>query len=154
MPIGSNAPFRGGKYELWEGGLRSPTIVRWPGRIEAGATVASPSMSIDWYPTLLRAGSTRRTGKLPIDGRDITASLMGHGEGSQRPLFWSFRDDLVKIPQSYACRLGRWKYLKIGETEHLFDLAQDAAEDRDRSAQQPALLRKLREEVRRWLARL
>lgn len=128
---GSNGALRGGKYELYEGGIRVPCLVRWPGLTKPGATVHTPSWFPDWLPTL--------TGKRTQDGIDIKNALRG-SQGAAREFYWRFEDSAVKTPLSFAFRYGKWKLLKVGGEKWLFDLEQDPAEQHDVSAKQPAVM--------------
>ncbi|MBI2690062.1 MAG: sulfatase-like hydrolase/transferase [Acidobacteria bacterium] len=115
-PVGSNGPLRGGKYELYEGGIRVPCIVRWPGLSHPGTTCSTPSWFPDWLPTL--------TGAKTRDGEDIRPLIAGKPGNTKRTLYWRFADRLVNTPLSYAARQGRWKRLD----DELFDLAADPGE--------------------------
>ena len=131
---GSNGVLRGGKYELFEGGIRVPCLVRWPGLTKAGATLHTPSWFPDWLPTL--AGTPTE------DGVDIREVLRGSG-GTEREFYWRFQDPAVKTPLSFAIRRGKWKLLKVGEKKWLFDLDADPAEQRDAAAVNPGILQDL-----------
>jgi arylsulfatase A-like enzyme len=128
---GSNGLLRGGKYELYEGGIRVPCIVRWPGVTKPASTVNTPCWFPDWYATL--------TGKRTQDGIDIKNLLRGSA-GADREFYWRFEDSAVKTPLSFAVRHGKWKLLKVGSEKWLFDLEQDPAEQRDLSARQPTIV--------------
>jgi arylsulfatase A-like enzyme len=141
-PIGDNGPYRGGKYELYEGGIHSPCLVRWPGRVQPGSEVKTPVFNLDWFPTLAAAAGAPRP-PAPLDGIDITAALRGRPLPT-RDLLWTFRDDLVKTPRSYACRRGPWKYLEIGGEAMLFHLDHDPGETHNLAARHPRLLEQLR----------
>lgn len=114
-----NWPFTGRKTELLEGGIRIPAIVRWPGNIPAGTTNDQPFMSMDWLPTLATlAGNPDHE----TDGLNITPTFTG-GSLPERPLFWRYKN----LGQE-ACRLGKWKYLKIQGNSFLFDIIADPME--------------------------
>jgi arylsulfatase A len=147
--LGENAPFRGGKYELYEGGIHSPCIVRWPGQVRAGSEVKAPSSCLDWFATFAALAGVSGRPANPLDGIDIRDALRGKAP-AERSLLWSFRDDAVKTPQSYACRRGRWKWLEIGGRKMLFDLEADPGESRDVSGEHPDVARRLSGEVERF----
>lgn len=115
-------PFSGRKNELLEGGLRVPTVMRWPGKIRPGSTSDTPIMTIDWMPTLLAAAGVSNDDYFLSDGLDIAPLLAGKSI-QDRELFWRFRTN-----DQRALRLGRWKYLKIKENEFLFDVIDDPLE--------------------------
>jgi arylsulfatase A-like enzyme len=115
-------PFSGRKNELLEGGLRVPTVMRWPGKIRPGSTSDTPIMTMDWMPTLLAAAGVSNDDYFLSDGLDIAPLLAGKSI-QDRELFWRFRTN-----DQRALRLGRWKYLKIKENEFLFDVIDDPLE--------------------------
>jgi arylsulfatase A-like enzyme len=88
----SNRPFRGQKRTLWEGGVRVPGIVRWPGQVPAGKTSEEIIHMIDLFPTILAAtgGSSPSTGK--IDGVNVLETLRGTAKSPPRTLFWEWRE--------------------------------------------------------------
>ncbi len=128
---GSNGALRGGKYELFEGGIRVPCLVRWPGLTAPGKTIDSPSWFPDWYPTL--------TGVPTRDGIDIQSLLRGARPNPNREFYWRFEDKAVKTPLSFAIRRGNWKLLRVGAEQWLFDLASDPAEQRDTRSANPRI---------------
>ena len=115
-------PFTGVKGELLEGGIRVPVIVRWPSRIMPNARTEQVTMSMDFAPTFLAAagGKTRKHG---FDGANLLDVLTGKKKPFDRTLFWRFRAN-----EQAAVRMGEWKYLKIAEKEHLFNVANDPRE--------------------------
>src|SRR5882757_3904028 len=116
-------PFTGMKGELLEGGLRIPAIVRWPGRVAAGAVSDQVMISMDWMPTLLAAASTRMDPAYPPDGENLLPIVTGGASSHSRKLFWRF-----KAGAQRAVRDGDWKYLQIAGNEFLFDVVKDPRE--------------------------
>ena len=105
-----NGPFRGGKGEVYEGGIRVPAILRWPKELEPGRTLDAPIHCCDWLPTLLELAGLRRTGELPLDGIPQRRYLV-HGKpiGPQPPRFWQ-RNRYEPIAHSNAAiREDQWK---------------------------------------------
>jgi arylsulfatase A-like enzyme len=139
-------PFNGRKSELLEGGIRVPTIARWPGHIPAGAENQTPIMSMDWTPTFLALAGAAPDPNYPTDGIDLSSILTGT-EGPERALFWRFN----KLDQA-AVRQGRWKYLKIGENSFLFDLFDDPMERANLKSRRPELYETLKAKYERWNA--
>ena len=141
-------PFNGRKSELLEGGIRVPTIVRWPGHIPAGVENETPIMSMDWTPTFLALAGTTPDTDYPTDGIDLRPILKGE-ETPERALFWRFN----KLDQE-AVRMGRWKYLKIGENSFLFDLIEDPMERANLKSRRPEIYQNLKTKYERWNAEM
>jgi arylsulfatase A-like enzyme len=144
-PAGSNGPLRGGKYELYEGGIRVPCIVRWPGVTRPGTVSHGPSWFPDWLPTL--------TGHSSQDGRDLRSVLSGSA-GPERGLCWRFADPLVKTPLCYAARRGKWKLLITGDERALYDLAADPAETKNRIDAESTVAARLQRDLDFWMQSL
>ena len=149
-PATHNTPFRAGKGFLYEGGLRVPLIVRWPGHVTAGRTSEVPVSVTDWTPTLLEACGVKSPEK--FDGLSLVKLLEG-GELSFRPLFWHFPHYTNQggRPGGVA-REGNWKlieHFEDGRVE-LFDLAKDAGETRDLSQVVPKRTAELKAKLAAW----
>ncbi len=147
-----NAPLRAGKGTPYEGGIRVPFIVRWPGKVTPGALSRQPVISVDCLPTILEA-----TGVQPPKDRDLDGiSLLSHlrGSGKRRierdSLFWHFPHYRGRdiVPYSII-RRGPWKLIKRhdGSGAELFHLLQDRAEENDLSNQMPQIVRALNNEL-------
>ncbi|MBS1239558.1 MAG: sulfatase [Proteobacteria bacterium] len=115
-------PFTGRKTELLEGGIRVPTIVRWPGVAAPGTVSDVPVMTMDWLPTFLAAAGSAPDPAYPADGIDIRAAVEG-GPLPDRQLFWRFKN----LGQR-AVRHSQWKYLEIAGNAFLFDVIADPME--------------------------
>lgn len=151
---GSNGPLRGGKYELSEGGIRTPCIVRWPGAARAGSVSDAPTISLDWLPTLREVAGASRPPKNPVDGISLSRLLLAGHAPPERTLHWTFEDRLVGTPRSYAARRGRWKMLRVADEAALYDLQRDPGEQRDIAARQPDIMKRLRQQSAEWAASL
>jgi arylsulfatase A len=139
---GRNEPFRGGKYELLEGGIRVPCIVYWPGLTKKGTVCAEPSWLADWFPTI--------TGKRTPDSQDLRLLLAGKPAPGKRDLCWRFADALVQTPLSQAIRHGDWKLLDVGSERSLFDLSRDPAEKQNLSDRYPDVVPDLERRLAVW----
>ena len=163
----ANAPLRGSKWNLYEGGLRVPWIVRWPGRVPAGVVSAAPFIGTDLLPTVAAATGTPLTRGVVLDGRDVLPLWTGSAVGvpPERAFVWHFPyyhpetgyataratigvDDFAvsrTLPHS-AIRAGDWKLLHFYEDgrDELYRLTTDPAEQRNLAAQEPARTRELR----------
>ena len=134
--FGSQGGLRGRKGQLFEGGIRVPAIVRWPGRTEAGATTDQVSAFQDWLPTLCEAaGATTPDG---LDGLSLMPTLRGQvGRQEQHAaLYWEYNKRMQ------ALRMGRWKAFrpKPGAPLQLYDLEADPDENRDVAAAHPEVV--------------
>jgi arylsulfatase A len=140
-----SGPLRGIKRDLYEGGIRVPLIVSWPGTIPAGQVDDSSHVTFwDVLPTLAELGGADVPAGLRLDGVSVVPSLL-HGAtvGNDRPLYWEFR----RKPDTslmQAARWGRWKAVRLSEEAALeiYDLDEDIGETRDVAAQHPELVEK------------
>jgi arylsulfatase A-like enzyme len=145
-----NTPFRAGKGFTYEGGQRVPLIVRWPGRIPAGRVVEAPVNNIDWLPTLLRlAGAPVPAG---LDGVSFAEGLTG-GAFTERPLFWHFPHYTNQGGRpTGAVRDGDWLLVEFYDEDktELYNLADDARQQRDLATQQPERVAALKTALAQW----
>ncbi|WP_187283207.1 sulfatase [Streptomyces sp. t39] len=141
----ANAPLRGGKGELYEGGIRVPLIAHRPGGVRAGHREATPVSTIDLLPTALDLAGGRPGGR--FDGVSIAPLLTGTGRRPERgELFWVYPHFIGRTHPHAAVRSGRHKlvrHFRDGRTE-LYDLAHDPGETTDIAARHPGLTRALR----------
>jgi arylsulfatase A-like enzyme len=148
----SNAPLRGGKGWMYEGGIREPLIVRWPTVIKAGRTVDTPVSSPDFFPTLLEVAGSKPNVAQVLDGVSLVPVFKG-GVLSERALYWHYPHygNQGGAPGA-AIRRGKWKLIEWQEDQRveLFDVVDDLSEKVDRSTEQPELAQKLREELHAW----
>jgi arylsulfatase A-like enzyme len=144
-----NGGMRGAKGTVYEGGIRVPFFVRWPGVIKLGSQTDRLAAHIDVLPTLLEAcGATAPRG-VKLDGRSLMPLLRGDPRPwPDRTLFFQWhRGDEPELFRSCAARNQRWKLVNGQE---LYDLASDPAESKNLSAEQPAIAAKLRQEYEAW----
>ena len=143
-----NDPLRGGKWTLWEGGIRSPFFVAWKGHISPGSTSHEPVIQIDIAPTALAAAGIAADPQWKLDGVNLLPLLAGPSPALGREaLFWRFG-------VQYAVRQGNWKLVKpsLAEGPMLFDLAADIGETKDLAAQHPDKVRQLQQRWDAWNA--
>lgn len=138
-----NAPLRSGKGYAYEGGLRTPWIVRWPGVTEPGSVSGVPVASIDLLPTVAAAVGTRPPADRAIDGVDLGPALRG-GELPERALVWHFphyRHGPGHDPYS-VLRRGDWKLIRFYDpaATELYNLADDLGESTDLAASNQELV--------------
>ena len=141
-------PFKGIKTELLEGGIRVPFIVKWPGLVAPGSVSDTPALSMDFLPTFLAAAGGAPDPAYPTDGMDLRPVLTGLPT-PERTLYWRFWNKDQK-----ATRRGRYKYLKIGPNEFLFDVVADPQERGNLKDRMPEKFAELKSAHDRWNAQM
>lgn len=138
--FGSQAGLREIKGTLREGGLRSPLIARWPGKVPSGRVTDFATAFWDFLPTAAElAGSSAPKG---IDGISIVPTLLGKKQTAHPYLYW---EQLTPAKLTRAVRMGQWKAFQaaVGAPVELYDLASDPAEARDVAAGHPEVVKKV-----------
>ena len=152
-PATHNTPFRAGKGYLYEGGLREPLIVRWPGTARPGSECDTPVVLTDLVPTLLRAAGVDPAKTVgPLDGVDIT-KLINSESMPQRALFWHFPNYTNQGGRpAGAVRDGYWKLVEQFEdgSVELFDLRTDIGESKNLASEQPKVAADLQKKLTDW----
>jgi arylsulfatase A-like enzyme len=150
---GTTGGLKGHKGSLFEGGIRVPGILTWPGRISPGTVTSQPAASMDIFPTFLSAAGGN-TDEYEIDGRNILPLVSGEKQNEERTIFWEMNDQT-------AVRKGKWKMVLNGrlvENEkpvddvHLANLDEDRAESKNLKEEMPQLAEELKESARNWRA--
>ena len=144
---GSTGGFRGRKHYLYEGGIRVPAIIRYPGKIPAGSSVSAPMVGTDLFSTLLSWLDIPVPADRPIDGQNMSDTLLQRQTDQPdqpRSFLWALPS---QSPLEYAIRSGDWKLLLDAQQQPraLFDLATDPLELFNLIAQQPRQSRKLQQ---------
>ena len=152
----NNGPWRDGKQSVYEGGLRVPTCLTWPGMISAGTVSGQINLSMDLYPTLLEVARARPTPN--IEGRSFLRALLGEQQvEADRPLFFTRREGGMKYGGKMinAVRLGDWKLLQNSPfaPRELYNLKEDPREQNNVLEQYPEVGRKLDALMREHLQR-
>jgi arylsulfatase A-like enzyme len=142
-----NWPFSFGKANLYEGGIRVPAIVRWPGVVPAASVTDQAAVTMDWTATILAAAGAQADAAQPLDGESLLPVLRGEREAYDRALFWRTRTRA-------AARIGRWKYVQESNTEHLYDLDVDVGEKTDVKARESAVLSDAKARYSAWAAEM
>src|SRR6267378_1600195 len=140
-------PFRGDKGFLWEGGIRVPAIVVWPGTLPAGRVATQLAMSMDWLPTLLSAAGAKPDPAYPPDGVNLLPVLRGQAPEIPREVFWRTQDMM-------AARKGDWKYVRWGSSEYLANLAEDETENANFRLKHAATFEQLKRAYEDWDSRM
>ncbi len=146
-------PFQGRKGSLYEGGLRVPTFIRWPGVIQPDQVNSQAIITFDLTATILAATSTKPNPNYPLDGRNLLPVLLGRKSVYSRTLFWRYKSNVAGRSSGTlqaAVRSGDWKYLRQGENEYLFHLASDEGEQTDLKDNYPKVLQQLRDRFEEW----
>jgi arylsulfatase A-like enzyme len=125
-PNGDNGPLRGRKSSLWEGGIRVPLVMRWPGKLPEGRTNSQVTLSMDLAPTLLRAAGIKAPDGVRFDGMDILDIAAGRNRPKPRTVFWRYKR-LGNVRK--AAREGDLKLVIDNGQEELHDLAGDEREE-------------------------
>lgn len=148
----SNAPFRAGKGWLYEGGVREPLLVKWPGVTKAGSLCKTPAITMDYYPTFLTAAGIPPRPQQHRDGVDLTPLLKG-GSIADRALFWHYPHYGNQGGQpGSAIRSDDWKLIEWLDSERteLFNLKNDVEEQHDLASKKPEKVKELQAMLNAW----
>lgn len=154
--VADNRPLRDAKGDLYEGGIRVPLIVRWPGVVKAESVQDTPVVSMDFFPTLLDAAGVKlpTTESDELDGTNLMPILRGTAPLESRALYFHYPNYAWHRSNRLggAIREGRWKMIERFDTGQLelFDLEADISEKTDIASSKPELARKLAGELRAW----
>ena len=153
LPTTDNSPLRAGKGSAYEGGIRVPLIVYWPGVTKAGVVEATPATSIDLYPTLLEMAAVKPLQSL-VDGVSLASLLKSGTKPDREAIFWHYPHYHPGGATPYsAIRLGDFRLIHFHEDgrDELYDLANDVSEAKDLAAAQPERVKALRTRLDAWL---
>jgi len=142
---GGNAPLKGQKGTMWEGGLRVPFVAWWPGRLPAGKVTDEFLTSLELWPTFAAVSGAESSAQR--DGFDLLPILRGEGKSLRSEMFWQRRGDK-------AARVGQWKWIESTRGGGLYDLASDLGETRDLSEEKPEELARVKARFADWRAEM
>ncbi len=153
--VGDASPLRADKGHLYEGGIRVPLIVRWPGKVEAGAVEETPVILTDLHPTILAATGLDLNSTIPNDGHNLLPLLKGKEKLKNRAVYWHYpnfafhRDNRL----GSAIREGDHKLIHFYDTDsvELYNLKNDISEKNDLSGKMPQLASRLKNKLKVWL---
>jgi arylsulfatase A len=157
IPVTTNAPLRSGKGSLYEGGIRVPLLVKWPGVTKAASTSAEPVVLTDLFRTLMTAAGLAVPAGLPEDGVDLMGLLRGPASRVGREALYFHYPHYYHAPKTSpasAVQVWPWKlveHLEDGRVE-LFDLGKDPGEAKDLADVEPARVAELRKRLAGWRA--
>ena len=149
----SNRPLRSGKGDAYEGGVRVPFIVCWPGVVRPGSTSSRPVQTVDLYPTLLEATGVDDAPGHERDGASLVALLKGKGSTPDRSLYWHYPHYHPGGATPHgAVRSGDWKLIESYESGHLelYNLASDLAESTDLANALPEKANEMARDLAAW----
>ena len=153
--VGDASPLRADKGHLYEGGIRVPLIVRWPGKVEAGAVEETPVILTDLHPTILSATGLDLNSTIPNDGHNLLPLLKGKEKLKNRAVYWHYpnfafhRDNRL----GSAIREGDHKLIHFYDTDsvELYNLKNDIGEKNNLSGKMPQLASRLKNKLKVWL---
>ncbi len=150
----SNMPLRAGKGWLYEGGIREPMIVRWPGVVKPGSSCPEAVTSTDFYPTILEMAGMPLEPEHHKDGRSLVSLLKGEGKIGREAIYWHYPHYHSSGSRpSGAVRAGRFKLIEWYEDDRieLYDLEKDVGEMNDLAYKMPEKAAAMREMLHSWL---
>ena len=145
--LSDNGPFRHSKASLWEGGLRVPALLRWPGRLPKGRVSGQVAMSMDLTATIAAAAGVKPAPAEPFDGIDLAPLLANKKAEKPRDLFWRINRPQKRVR---AIRSGKWKFVLDGGINNMYDLEADPGETRDLFYVHPEIAAELRGKLEAW----
>ncbi|MFT5301519.1 MAG: arylsulfatase A-like enzyme [Mariniblastus sp.] len=145
----NNAPLRGLKGQVYEGGHRTPFVVSWPARFEGGRVIDTPIISLDVLPTVLDAVGQLKPDNT-FDGKSLLSLIEGKTKKHHANLFWSEGGSTGE----WAVRSGDFKLLGLKDRRELYNLAEDPAESNDLMDENPEQAGELEKRYNHWLSQM
>ena len=142
----NNGGLSKGKNTLWEGGIRVPAFVRWPGKIQPGKQTEQVAVTMDWTATILAAAGAKAHPEFPLDGIDLMPVMTGKQQPFDRTILWRSSQRV----KHKAVRSGTWKYLEDENGEYLFNLANDNGEKNNLKEKEQLKFLKLKGLMNDW----
>jgi len=151
--VTSNRPLREGKGSAYEGGVRVPLLIKWPGITRPGSVCDTPVITPDFYPTLLAMAGLKPARGQVVDGESLVPLLRGRGAFKRDTLYWHYPHYHPGGATPHgAIREGDWRLLEFYEDNHveLYNLRDDIGEQRDLAATLPEKAERLRQKLHAW----
>lgn len=149
----SNAPLRAGKGSAYEGGVRVPLLIRWPGHTRAGSTCETPVVGLDLYPTVLDMTGARQAPGQTIDGESLAGLCRGANQLRRDAIFWHYPHYHAggATPHS-AIRQGPWRLVQFQEDgrSELYNLVEDISESTDLAGRYPDRANQMTQRLEKW----
>ena len=148
-------PLRESKGHLYEGGIRVPMIVRWPGQVAAGVVNHEPVVSMDFYPTFIEMAGLKPSATKPIDGESLLRLFRGQGKPKRSELFFHFPNYAWHMGNRLggAVRSGDYKLIRNYDDQslELYNLKSDLGESKNLAKRRPRLAKRLDQKLSAWL---
>ncbi len=159
--ISGAEPLRGSKGMLYEGGIREPLIVSWPGKIQEGSSCDTPVIGIDFFPTFLELAGIEDFSDQVLDGQSIIPLLSGKKKWEREAIFWHFpayleryagMDQIFRTTPASVIRKGDWKLIEFFEDgkRELYNVKEDISELHDLSDEHPEKTNELYNDLLQW----
>ena len=150
-----NRPLRSYKGDIYEGGIRVPGIIDWPGVIQPGSVNDTPVHGVDFYATILAMTGLPQRPEHHQDSVNLVPLLKGDADFERRPMVWHYPVGVPHIAHSKpgsVIRIGSWKYIRFYEDgrEELYNLKDDIGETKNLAREMPDLAAKLQRQLRMW----
>lgn len=148
-----NAPLKGKKGTLHEGGIRVPMIVNWAGKVKAGTSCKTPVTSVDFFPTLLDLAGGSSSDYSQLEGQSLLPLFKGQKSFPERSLYWHFPHHRKEgLSMGAAIRKGDWKYIYEFESkkEYVYNLKNDLGEQVNLMQKHPVKAKELSAELKQW----
>ena len=151
VTVTTNAPLRGEKGMLYEGGIRVPLIVRWPGVVEPGSVSDQVVTSPDFYPTFLDIAGAEPNPRVTLDGMSLVPTFKQRGTDQERTIFWHYPHYHHSVP-SGAVRQGAYKLIEFYDDDHveLYNLKTDIREQHNLASDMPDKAAALQRQLAEW----
>jgi arylsulfatase A-like enzyme len=149
------SPLRGAKGHLYEGGIRVPLIIRWPGQVEGGTVSSEPVISMDFFPTILEVAGLAATPGVPLDGESLLPLLRQSGPLQREAVYFHYPNYAFHGENRLGGAIRKGSYKLIGfyddDSVELYDLENDLGEERDLSNDLPERAAEMKAELEAWL---
>lgn len=153
LPVTSNLPLRAGKGSAYEGGVRVPCVIVWPGTTQPGSVCDTPIISADFYPTLLALAGIADAAGHVVDGESLAPLLKQTGQLKREAIYWHYPHYHPGGATPYgAIRSGDFKLIEFFEDQHveLYNLREDLGEKQDLSQRMAGKAAELRQKLKDW----
>lgn len=160
--VGNTGPLRGRKRSMYEGGIRTLGLLRWPGHVPAGRVDdANVVCAVDWLPTICKLAGVTLPADAQLDGEDVSDIWAGASRPRSRPLYWEWLFNVQGAADGYmppmlAVRDGAWKLFvnHDGSRAELYDITKDAGESHNVAGENPTVVKALTAQVMDWVKTL